>query len=104
MAEEGVVSMSVLAGIRGFDTEGDQNSLGLRWKKWKSFDLYGTGKGIQNGNQKKALLLHTAGPNVQDIYFTLVEPAPAEEETTYTVTKRLLDRHFEVRVNVPYER
>ena len=79
MAEEGAVSVSDLAGIRWFDTEGDQNSLWLRWKKWiRSFDLYVTGKGILNGNQKKALMLHTAVPNVQDIYFTLEEPALAE--------------------------
>jgi len=31
------------------------------------------GKGVKNAVQKKALLLHTAGLDVQDIYFTLEE-------------------------------
>ena len=33
------------------------------------------GKGVRNAGQKKALLLHTAGMDVQDIFQTLDEVA-----------------------------
>ena len=32
-----------------------------RWKRWlRAFELYSTGKGVTDNNQKYALLLHTA--------------------------------------------
>lgn len=34
--------------------------------------LYLTGKGVMENKQKRALLLHAAGIDVQEIYFTLV--------------------------------
>ena len=39
----------------------------------RAFELVATGKAVKNVDQKKALLLHTAGLNVPDIYFTLTE-------------------------------
>lgn len=35
-------------------------------------DLYLTGKGVMDDNLKRALPLHAAGIDVQQIYFTLV--------------------------------
>ena len=54
------------------DPKGDPHVICQRWKKWKrSFKLYLTGKGVTDDAQKRALLLHAAGVDVQ-IYFTLV--------------------------------
>ena len=105
MAEGGAVPLVDIAGIKCFDTEGDQNSLGLRWTRWlRSFELYAEGKGVKDAGQKRALLLHAAGVNVQDIYYTFAEKAPGEHETVYSVAKKQLDEHFKTKVNVPYER
>ena len=35
-------------------------------------------KGVTRADQKKALLVHSAGNEVQDIYFTLTETDPSE--------------------------
>ena len=58
-----------------FDQKGDPHGISQRWKKWKrSFGLYLTGKGemMTDDAQKRGLLLHAAGVEVQEIYFTLV--------------------------------
>jgi len=78
---------------------------GVVGKKWlRAFELYAVGKGIDNAMQRKALLLHCAGMEVQDIYYTLLAREPEERETVYTVARDQLSEYFEPRVNVPYER
>ncbi len=65
-----------IGGIRPFDIHSDPNSVGLEWKRWlRSFQLYADGKGLiivpdqdDNQVQRRALLLHCAGPDVQDIF------------------------------------
>ena len=53
-----------IGGIANFDPHGDRNTLSLRWIKWKrGFELILTSKGVNNAEQKKALLLHSAGPS-----------------------------------------
>ncbi|KAK3084370.1 hypothetical protein FSP39_012381 [Pinctada imbricata] len=62
---------SEIHGLQSFSVE-DTNNIGTRWKRWlRSFELYAGGKGVSQPEQKKALLLHTAGSRVQDIFFTL---------------------------------
>ena len=63
--------------------------------------MFATGKGVKNADQKKALLLHTAGLNVQDIYFTLNEEGGSD---SYQKAKATLDKYFKPQANVPYER
>ncbi|XP_069133441.1 uncharacterized protein [Argopecten irradians] len=71
----------------------------------RSFELYATGKGVDNAVQKQALLLHCAGPAVQDIFYTLDVRAPGEGENMYTVTKtKDVLRHFRPQVNETFER
>ncbi|XP_068671483.1 amidase-like [Montipora foliosa] len=71
----------------------------LRWRKWKrAFQLYVLGKGITNDSQKRGLLLHTAGLDVQEVYFTLV---PDGAETNYAETFKVLDDYFIPKANVP---
>ena len=65
--------------IKTFDCHGDQNTLGLRWKRWLvAFELFADGKGLivnedntNNRQRRRALLLHLAGTDVQDIFYTL---------------------------------
>ena len=57
-----------IGGIQPFDCKGEITSVSPRWKRWrKSFQFYVEGKGIKDANQKKFLLLHCAGADVQEI-------------------------------------
>ena len=88
--------------LAAFDTKGDPNGIGQRWKKWRrSFGLYLTGKGVTDDKQKRALLLHAAGIDVQEIYFTFVSE---EESATFEETMNVLDDYFIPKSNVAFER
>ena len=97
------VMLSVDVGsLAAFDTKGDPNGISQRWKKWRrSFGLYLTGKGVTDDKQKRALPLHAAGIDVQEIYFTL---ASEEESATFAETMKVLDDYFVPMSNVPFER
>ncbi|CAB4011799.1 Transposon Ty3-I Gag-Pol poly [Paramuricea clavata] len=87
----------------------DPNSVGSEWKRWlRSFQLYADGKGLiieagkdDNKGQRRALLLHCAGLDVQDIFDVLPETGNPKE---YEKAEEALTRHFVTQVNVPYER
>ena len=59
------------------------------------------GKGVTQDTQKQALLLHIAGLEVQDIYYTLVGD---NENKTYDETVTILNDYFTPKQNVPFER
>jgi hypothetical protein len=61
---------------------------------------------LANAKQKKALLLHCAGLNVQQIFESLEESefGGGSKMDEYEVTLKLLDEYFSSKVNVPYER
>ncbi|KAK9709872.1 hypothetical protein QE152_g26346 [Popillia japonica] len=91
--------------LPSFHCNEELSNLGTKWKKWKrSFEILIQAKGIDNHVRKKNLLLHLAGSQVQDIYFTL----PASENTSspdlYTVTMDGLDAYFAPKINTVYER
>ena len=99
-----VVQLEV-GGIAQFDCSGDLTSIGPRWKKWKtSFEFYSNGKGVKDAKQKRALLLHSAGPGVQEIYLTLPEGEVEEELNEYKKAVLKLDAHFAPHDNIPFER
>ncbi|CAG2198052.1 unnamed protein product [Mytilus edulis] len=86
--------------VGNFDVSGDR--LGQSWTRWlRSFELYATGKGVDDKKQKKALLLHCAGLDVQDIYFTLTEE---EGDDDFDKTIKTLKKHFDAKVNFSVER
>ena len=86
--------------VGNFDVNGDK--LGQSWTRWlRSFELYATGKAVSDKKQKKALLLHCAGLDVQDIYFTLTEEAG---DNDYDKVTKTLKKHFESKVNYSVER
>ena len=55
-------------------------------------------------SEMKALLQHSAGNEVQDIYHALQEREPGEKRFIFDVTCLLLTNHFSPLKNVPYER
>ena len=60
--------------IMPFDCTGDSASLGPTWRRWKAaFQFYIDGKGVTGPDQNRALLLHSAGMDVQEVYITLEE-------------------------------
>ncbi|XP_038060004.1 uncharacterized protein K02A2.6-like [Patiria miniata] len=100
--------MNDLPSVPNFDPHdvrgGSQGQHGQRqaWKKWlRSFELYVTGKGVTDVEQRKALLLHCAGVAVQDIFYSLPEK---EGSDAYVKVKNTLTAYFETKVNVPYDR
>ena len=48
------------------------------------FEIYLMSTDLKDKNMKKGKLLHYAGPEVQDIYFTFLHEALLEGETVYT--------------------
>ena len=58
-------------------------------------------KGITNDKQKRALLLHVAGMEVQEIYFTLTGE---DGSVVFADTLKVLDDYFIPKANIPFER
>ena len=87
----------------------DPSSVGTEWKRWlRSFQLYADGKGLiivpdkdDNKVQRRALLLHCAGSDVQDIFDVLPNTGNAKE---YQKAEDALTAHFVTQINIPYER
>ena len=55
-------------------------------------------KGVVNEGQKKALVLHSGGMELQEIYYTLV---PEDNETTFNNCLAALDKM--PKVNLPFD-
>ena len=88
--------------LPSFESRVDPHTLSVRWKRCKrSLDLCALAKGTVEDRQKVALLLHTAGQEVQDLYYTLA--CPEEELRDYKDVVELLDSYFVPNVNVPCE-
>ena len=89
--------------LEPIDIDGPTHLLGERWRKWKpAFNFYANGQAITDSGQKHSLLLHFAGPAVQDIFETLEEPNPAVDDR-FERTVSMLDKLFQVDKNVPFE-
>ena len=65
----------------------------------KSFDYYVQASQITDGGVKRALLLHSAGLEVQQLFDTLPDTG-----TTYEQAVSALTTHFEPQTNVAYQR
>ena len=88
--------------LQCFDPKGDATTLSSRWKKWRrAFHLYVTSKGVTDGAQKVALLLHTGGLELQEIYYTLVADDVVQ---TFDAALKTLDDYFVPKSHAPYER
>ena len=83
-----------------FDCFSDPATIGPRCTRWlTSFELYADGKGliINDGStaatkqRRKAMLLHLAGPDVQEIFTSLTETRDA---TNYASVVEALNAYF----------
>ena len=76
-------------------------NLGPRWKKWLAkFENLIVGMGITDAKQKRALLLHYSGPEVDEIFNTLEDTG---EDEDYKTAVEKLTAHFNPQVNTTYE-
>ena len=72
-----------------------------RWAKWRRmFQFYKNALGDIKEGQQMNLLLHVAGPEVQEIYSTF----PEDKCTTYETLMAALNEHFDPKKNQRYER
>ena len=69
-------------------------------KMEESFQFVHNGKGVSGNAQKRALFLHVAGMDVQEIYFTLA----GENTSGFAATVEVLDDYFAPKRNIPFER
>ena len=93
------VNLPEVSALPSFDCKTDTSTIGTRWRRWKrSFDYFLLAKGVTTPAQQKALLLHTAGIDVQDVFDTLPE-APGEGDE-YVKAVRTLDVDFQPRTNI----
>lgn len=91
--------------ITKFDCLGDPATLGPRWKRWlTAFELFADGKELiivpdkdDNKQRRRALLLHHAGPDVQDIFSTLPDTGG---NTDYEKTVEALNKYFAPKVSI----
>ncbi|XP_070573587.1 uncharacterized protein [Ptychodera flava] len=101
-----------IGSIQPFDCQSDPATVAIRWKKWRrAFEFYVDGKGVKDDHQKKSLLLHSAGSDVQDLFDDMEDPGPGvlaegAEDTAgeYQKAMRTLEANFSPQVNIPYER
>ena len=95
--------------IGKFDCYGDQATLSTCWKRWlKSFELFADSQGLlivegsdKNRQRRRAQLLHHAGPDVQDIFYTLENTG---EDIDYAAAVNALNGYFAPKVNSTYAR
>ena len=81
-------------------TVDETGNLAQRWSDWmEAFDYFITGSGIGDGKQKKAILLHQAGMEVQRIFRALTVASDSYDDAV-----KALETHFSPKKNVAYER
>ena len=92
-----------------FDCTGDPSNIGPRWERWlNSFEIFADSKGliIEEGKdnhkqRRRALLLHSAGQAVQDIFITLSDTGGVKD---YDKAVTVLTTYFQPAKNATYAR
>lgn len=91
----------ILPAFPQFVVHEDHSSVGVRWKKWlQRFENFLLAMDIKDDTRKRAMLLHYAGDEVQDIYDTLSDTGQAKD---YAVAVNKLNEYFSPKVNIAYE-
>lgn len=103
--------MSNLPAIEQFDCNGEPCSLGIRWEKWKrAFQIYLSALGISESIKKRAILLHTGGIALQEIFYNIPgayideNSQGNEEKDVFDVALEKLDLYFSPKQSKIYER
>ncbi|KAK7105707.1 hypothetical protein V1264_012941 [Littorina saxatilis] len=85
-----------------FDPKGEPSQVAARWQKWqRGFEIYLTALGDTTDVQKRALLLHCVGAEVQDIFHTFSQ---AQAGTTCAHTLKAFSDYFTPKQNPVFER
>ena len=96
------VCLSRLPGLPALDAVGEPATLTQRWLTWKDeFELYVTASGISDPTQKRALLLHLAGPKVQDVFNNSIFAEAQGKVKDYKKAMDCLSEHFKLKKNAP---
>ena len=98
------VTLSALPCISPFDCIGEPATLAQRWDKWKAdVELYVATSRVEDKVQKRALLLHLAGPRVRKTFKKYLDEVKGHaKEIDKAMT--CLSNHFEVKKNIPLAR
>ena len=92
--------MADITSVPPFDPYEQAANVGPRWTRWKTrLQYYIDAKGFTADHRKRALLLHTAGPAVQDIFSTL-----SDTGTSYAEALNSLEAYFIPQKNLHFER
>ena len=102
------IKIDDLSSVKPFDPHGDPSCVGRRWQRWmKSFSLYADSKGLiiqadkdDNKVQRRALLLHSAGEDVQEIFEALADTGGIKD---YAKAEKALNDYFIPKVNSTYQ-
>ena len=79
---------------------GEQTNLAQKWDQYvKRFDYYIKAQNVTKDKQKRALLLHVAGEEVQDLFETLQDTG-----TTSAEALGALNTYFQLKRNIAFER
>ena len=98
--EEVMATTLQLPAIQPFSVTSHQTTLGQRWSKWvKGLEYFLFASNITEKKQKRAVLLHLAGVEVQTIFETL-----SDTGTDYDTALAKLNEYFEPKKNIPFER
>jgi len=91
--------MANLPGVEVFDADNTYN-IDRRWELYRQeVELFLQAPGISSDAQKRAILLHTSGKRVREIFTTVVDTG-----TTYTEACAALDTHFKPQKNIIHDR
>ncbi|MCG7879290.1 MAG: RNase H-like domain-containing protein, partial [Candidatus Thiodiazotropha endolucinida] len=83
-----------------FNVMGEQTNLAQKWNQYvKRLDYYMKASNVNKDEQKRALLLHVAGEEVQDLFDTL-----SDTGTSYDDALEALNLYFEPKKNIAFER
>ncbi|CAH1953772.1 unnamed protein product [Acanthoscelides obtectus] len=100
--------MSGLPAIETFDCEGEPSSVGLRWDKWRrAFAIFLEASSVVDPKKKRAMLLHSSGLPLQEIYYSIPGAhvdEPQGDNDVFAVAVQKLDEYFKPKQSKLYER
>ncbi|CAB3220156.1 unnamed protein product [Arctia plantaginis] len=103
-AQSSDMSQLQIPTIEPFDCEGDPTSLGSRWERWKrALEIYFIATDTNDQNTKRAILLHSGGMILQDIYFN-IPGAHVTATDVYDTAVKKLDEYFSPKQSYLFER
>lgn len=79
-----------------FSISEDPSSVAARWKKWYgSFEYYIAATGVNQDTQKRALLLHVAGLEVQEVFSTFIATCDNYKDTVEALMAHFFNKRYE---------